>query len=59
LHTLPPFREGARQRGENLPLTMKLAGRGLNLPTFSTMTDAQVERVCAEVRHIIGGPSHR
>jgi len=59
LHTLPPFREGSRQRGEELPVTTKLGASGLNLPTYSTMTDAQVDRVCAEMRQVIGGLSKR
>jgi perosamine synthetase len=59
LHTLPPFREGSRQRGENLPVTIKLGAHGLNLPTYSTMTDAQIDRVCAEVCQVIGGKSHQ
>lgn len=46
LHTLPPFREGSRRRGEELPVTVALAATGINLPTFSTMTDAEVERIC-------------
>ena len=50
LHTLPPFREGSRDRNEHLPVTMALASRGLNLPTFSTMTDRQVEQVCDAVK---------
>jgi perosamine synthetase len=58
LHTLPPFREGSRHRGEDLPLTRQLAACGLNLPTYSTMTDAQVDRVCAEVRQVISGAPH-
>jgi perosamine synthetase len=49
LHTLPPFREGSRRRGEHLPVTIDLASRGLNLPTYSTMTDVEVKKVCAAV----------
>ncbi len=45
LHTLPPFREGSRRRREELPVTVSLGARGINLPTFSTMTDAEVERI--------------
>ena len=45
VHRLPPFREGSRKRGEHLPLTDDLCGRGVNLPTYTTMADAQVERV--------------
>jgi perosamine synthetase len=59
LHTLPPFREGSRRRGEELPVTTKLGASGLNLPTYSTMSDAQVDRVCAEIRQVIGGSSKR
>jgi perosamine synthetase len=55
LHTLPPFREGSRRRGERLPVTVDIAARGLNLPTFNTMSDAQVDRVCDAVRKIQQG----
>ncbi len=52
LHTLPPFREGSRQRGERLPVTGMLAMSGINLPTFTTMTDEQVRLVSDAVRSI-------
>lgn len=45
LHTLPPFREGSRKRGEQLPITVSLGAQGINLPTYSTMTDTEVEQV--------------
>ena len=45
VHQLPPYAPGHR-RGP-LPVTDKLAASGLNLPTFSGMTDAQVDRVCS------------
>lgn len=45
LHTLPPFREKARGRGYHLPETVQLAATGINLPTFSTMTNEQVRFV--------------
>lgn len=50
LHSLPPFREGSRARQEHLPVTDTLAATGLNLPTFSTMTDSQVRTVVDAVR---------
>ncbi len=50
LHGLPPFREGARARGDACPWTEALGATGLNLPTFSTMTDEQVARVADAVR---------
>lgn len=46
IHRLPPYAEG-RQRPLNLPETERLAASGLNLPTFSGMSDAQIDRVCA------------
>jgi perosamine synthetase len=52
LHTLPPFREGARARGNHLSATVELAGRGINLPTYSEMTDAEVRRVCDALMRI-------
>jgi perosamine synthetase len=45
VHSLPPFRETSQKRGEHLPVTDRLCGLGINLPTYTTMTDAQVERV--------------
>jgi len=45
VHQLPPYAPGHR-RGP-LPITEKLAASGINLPTFSGMTDAQVDRVCS------------
>jgi perosamine synthetase len=52
LHSLPPFREGSRARGENLPVTERLAATGINLPTFSTMTDAEVRTVVGALRSL-------
>lgn len=50
LHTLPPFASGSRARQEHLPITDNLANRGLNLPTYSTMTDQEVRYVIDAVR---------
>lgn len=50
LHRLPPFERQSRERGEELPITDRLAGTGLNLPTYSQMTDEQVDRVAAAIR---------
>lgn len=48
LHILPPFREYAAGRTD-LSVTLDLAAKGLNLPTYSTMTDDEVARVCNAV----------
>jgi len=49
LHTLPPFREGSRERGERLPITDRLGQIGLNLPTFSMLTEEDIHRVASEI----------
>jgi perosamine synthetase len=45
LHTLPPFRESSRSRGDLLPVTERLGSSGISLPTYSTMTDEDVHKV--------------
>ena len=55
LHTLPPFREGSRRRREDLPMTVGLAARGMNLPTYTAMTDAEVNQVCEAIRGLAHG----
>ena len=50
VHRLPPYREQSEARGEALPITDHLAGSGLNLPTFSRMTDDDVAQVADAVR---------
>ncbi|MGB6489738.1 MAG: DegT/DnrJ/EryC1/StrS family aminotransferase [Steroidobacteraceae bacterium] len=45
VHQLPMY--APAHRGGSLPITETLAATGLNLPTFSGMSDAQVDRVCA------------
>ena len=50
LHKLPPFREGSVHRGEVLPFTDSLSESGMNLPTFSALTDSQLEYVADAIR---------
>jgi perosamine synthetase len=52
LHALPPFRNEARARGDDLPVTDQLAAQGLNLPTYNGLTDAQVDRIAAAIRGV-------
>ncbi len=54
VHTLPPFSAGARRRGTVLPLTDRLCGAGVNLPTYTTMTDEAVARVAAVITSLAG-----
>jgi perosamine synthetase len=50
IHRLPPYRKESAARGEELPVTDQLAASGLNLPTYSRMTDDDIERTCELVR---------
>jgi dTDP-4-amino-4,6-dideoxygalactose transaminase len=45
LHTLPPFREESRRRGDDLPETVRLGSTGIMLPTYNRLADAEVVRV--------------
>jgi len=53
LHTLPPFAAPWRARGEELPVTERLAASGLSLPTYSRLTDEQVDQVAAAIRGLV------
>lgn len=46
LHQLPPYRQAARERGTRLPVTDRLAGAGLMLPTYPQLTDDDVRAIC-------------
>jgi perosamine synthetase len=50
VHALPPYRKESAERGENLPVTDQLAATGLNLPTYTLMSDADVDRVADVIR---------
>lgn len=50
MHRLPSFERQSRDRGEELPVSDRLARIGMNLPTFSQMTDEQVDRVANAIR---------
>lgn len=50
LHRLPPFREESRRRGEELPVTDGLSATGMNLPTYSALTEADQERIATVIR---------
>ncbi len=50
LHRLPPFREESRRRKEELPVTDGLSVTGMNLPTFSALTEADQERIATVIR---------
>jgi perosamine synthetase len=52
VHSLPAFREKVRERGTHLPVTERLCRLGVNLPTFTRMTDGDVERVTTAIRKL-------
>ncbi len=45
IHALPPYLDFAR--GEEFPISERLAGRGINLPTWAKLTREDVRYVCA------------
>jgi perosamine synthetase len=49
LHTLPPFREGSKARGERLPVTDRLGANAVMLPTYNTLTRGDQERVAEAI----------
>jgi perosamine synthetase len=48
LHSLPPYRHLAH-RTPRLPVTDDLGERGIMLPTFTNLSDDQIERVCRTI----------
>jgi perosamine synthetase len=50
LHKLPPFREESRLRKEHLPVTDRLGATGINLPTFASLSEQQIETICEALR---------
>lgn len=50
LHTMPPFAEQSDALSESLPHTMRLSQSGINLPTFTKMTEDEVNSVCSAIR---------
>ena len=50
LHRLPPFREESRRRREHLPVTDRLSATGISLPTFTGITDQEIDSVAQVIR---------
>jgi perosamine synthetase len=50
LHHLPPFREESRRRNENLPVTDRLSATGINLPTYTGLSETDLDCVCDAIR---------
>jgi perosamine synthetase len=58
LHRLPPYEKASLERGEDLPITDELSKRGINLPTYPGMTNAQVLAVCSAIKQAQNRRSH-
>lgn len=50
IHTLPPYSEASRRRGDRLPVTERLGAAGMNLPTYGALRGPQIEQVAQAVR---------
>ena len=51
LHIMPPYRE----EDGKYPIAEDIAARGINLPTYSRLTEEDVEYVCKAIGEIIDG----
>ena len=45
LHSLPPYAAPTQEDGATLPITVRIAAAGLNLPTYPTLSEGAVLRV--------------
>ena len=54
MHEQPVLQEMGYFIGESYPVTERLAGRGLYLPSGLTLTKTQIEFVCAAVHDVLG-----
>lgn len=50
VHRLPPYAEASARRGEELPVTDRLAAEGMNLPTHTQLGSADIERIADLIR---------
>jgi perosamine synthetase len=53
MHEQPALRARGLFRGESYPVASRLARRGLYLPSGPTLTDAQVDQVCAAMEETL------
>jgi dTDP-4-amino-4,6-dideoxygalactose transaminase len=54
IHLLPPYRERFGFRQGQFPVAERVAERSLALPFFTSMTEAQVDRVCTALGEALG-----
>lgn len=58
LHSLPPYQQAAVS-GRSLPVTDDLGARGIMLPTYNTLADADIDRICDAIARVTAGWSVR
>jgi dTDP-4-amino-4,6-dideoxygalactose transaminase len=54
IHTMPPYRERFGFKGGEFPIAERVAECSLALPLFTSITEAQVERVCEALVGALG-----
>ena len=54
IHLLPPYRERFGFAGGEFPVAERVSERSLALPFFTSMTEAQVDRVCTALAEALG-----
>jgi dTDP-4-amino-4,6-dideoxygalactose transaminase len=54
IHTMPPYRERFGFKGGEFPIAERVAECSLALPFFTSITEAQVERVCEALVGALG-----
>tara|TARA_B100000927_G_scaffold167364_1_gene134909 strand:+ start:1015 stop:2136 length:1122 start_codon:yes stop_codon:yes gene_type:complete len=50
LHLLPPFREDAHNRSADLSNTLRLSASGMNLPTYTNLSENKIERITNTIK---------
>ena len=50
IHELPPYREASRGRGDDLPVTRRLAATGMNLPTYAALQGEKIDFIADTIR---------
>jgi perosamine synthetase len=53
MHTLPPYQRSSK--GQQFPVADRLGSRGINLPTWAGLKQADVEFICKVLKECVGG----
>ncbi len=56
MHQQPIFQRMGFFKGEQYPVTERIAQQGLYLPSGLTLTENQIEKVCQAIREILRVP---